>query len=175
NEQPGLSHFPGQSAQLPPNIHVHLTLDRKTLTTAYPELTITGGKGSHITFTYSEALYDDKKHKGDRDSAEYSDSNGVKHARRALGLADSFLPDGGQHRVFMPLWWRTWRYLDLDITTGSDPLKLESLKAYFTAYPFQERAKFESGQPDLDKIWEISWRTARLDAHETYMDTPYYE
>jgi hypothetical protein len=29
--------------------------------------------------------------------------------------------------------------------------------------------------PDLAKIWEISWRTARLDAHETYMDTPYYE
>ncbi|HEY2860093.1 MAG TPA: alpha-L-rhamnosidase C-terminal domain-containing protein, partial [Terracidiphilus sp.] len=27
----------------------------------------------------------------------------------------------------------------------------------------------------LDKIWEVSWRTARLDAHETYMDTPYYE
>ena len=75
----------------------------------------------------------------------------------------------------MPLWWRTWRYLDLDITTGSEPLTLESLKAYFTAYPFEERATFESADPDLAKIWEISWRTARLDAHETYMDTPYYE
>ena len=32
-----------------------------------------------------------------------------------------------------------------------------------------------SADPDLAKIWEISWRTARLDAHETYMDTPYYE
>ena len=37
---------------------------------------------------------------------------------RALGLTDSFLPDGGAHRTFEPLWWRTWRYLDLDITTG---------------------------------------------------------
>jgi hypothetical protein len=93
----------------------------------------------------------------------------------ALGLTDSFLPDGGNHRTFTPLWWRTWRYLDIDITTGSEPLTLESLKAYFTAYPFQERAKFESGDPDLAKIWQTSWRTARLDAHETYMDTPYYE
>ncbi len=75
----------------------------------------------------------------------------------------------------MPLWWRTWRYLDLDITTGSDPLTLESLKAHFTAYPFEERANFQSGDPDLDKIWQTSWRTARVDAHETYMDTPYYE
>jgi len=160
---------------VPANHHVHVVLDRKALTTAYPELTVSGGKGAHIVLTYSEALYDDKQHKGDRDAVEYTDEHGTKRPRTARGLADSFLPDGGQHHVFMPLWWRTWRYLDLDVTTASEPLTLEGLKAYFTAYPFQERAKFNSGQPDLDKIWEISWRTARLDAHETYMDTPYYE
>ncbi|WP_109484546.1 alpha-L-rhamnosidase C-terminal domain-containing protein [Occallatibacter savannae] len=174
-EQPGVPQFPGQSAQLPANGHFNITIDRKTLTTAYPELIVSGGKGAHIVLTYSEALYDDKRHKGDRDAADYTDSSGVRHPRKALGLTDSFLPDGGQHRTFMPLWWRTWRYLDLDITTGSEPLTLDSLKAYFTAYPFEERAKFDSGQADLDKIWEVSWRTARLDAHETYMDTPYYE
>ncbi|HET6205527.1 MAG TPA: alpha-L-rhamnosidase C-terminal domain-containing protein [Terracidiphilus sp.] len=151
---------------VPPFSHVHLLLDRKSLTTAYPELVVSGGKGSHIILTYSEALYDKEQHKGDRDEIAN---------RTALGLTDSFLPDGGQHRTFMPLWWRTWRYLDLDITTGSEPLTLESLKAYFTAYPFEERAKFESGNADLDKIWQTSWRTARVDAHETYMDTPYYE
>jgi len=167
--------FPNKSIGVNRNSHIRLTLDRKSLTTAYPELIVSGGKGSHIVLTYSEALYDDKKQKGDRDAIAYTDANGMQHPRIALGLTDSFLPDGGPHRVFMPLWWRTWRYLDLDITTGSDPLTLDSLKAYFTAYPFEERAKFESGQPDLDKIWEISWRTARLDAHETYMDTPYYE
>jgi hypothetical protein len=93
----------------------------------------------------------------------------------ALGLTDSVLPDGGLHRSFTPLWWRTWRYLDLDIQTADEPLTLESLTANFTAYPFQEHATFKSADTDLDKIWEISWRTARLDAHETYMDTPYYE
>jgi alpha-L-rhamnosidase len=175
NEQPGLSHFPEQDAGLPPGVHVHITLDRKTLTTAYPELIVSGGKGAHIVLTYSEALYDGNEHKGDRDATDYTDSDRTKHPRKALGLTDSFLPDGGPHRVFAPLWWRTWRYLDLDITTGSEPLTLESLKASFTAYPFEERAKFDSADPDLAKIWEISWRTARDDAHETYMDTPYYE
>jgi alpha-L-rhamnosidase len=153
----------------------HIIVDRKDLTTAYPQLTVSGGKGSRIVLTYSEALYDDKKQKGDRDAHYFTDASGTEHPRMALGLTDTFLPDGGQHRVFMPLWWRTWRYLDLDITTGSEPLTLESLKAYFTAYPFQELATFQSADPDLAKIWEISWRTARDDAHETYMDTPYYE
>ena len=170
-----MASFPTTHPTVPPSTHAHLVLDRESLTTAYPELTVSGGKSSRIVLTYSEALYDDKTQKGDRDALDYTDANGTKHPRRALGLTDTFLPDGGQHRVFMPLWWRTWRYLDLDVTTGSEPLTLESLKAWFTAYPFRERATFQSADPDLAKIWEISWRTARDDAHETYMDTPYYE
>ncbi|HKF50554.1 MAG TPA: alpha-L-rhamnosidase C-terminal domain-containing protein [Terracidiphilus sp.] len=155
-----------ESFKLPQKSIIHIMLDRKTLTTAYPQLTVSGGKGASIRLTYSEALYDKDQHKGDRDAVK---------GRVALGLSDLFRPDGGEHRTFEPLWWRTWRYLDLDITTGDQPLTLESLKAEFTAYPFDERAKFETGDADLDKIWEISWRTARLDSHETYMDTPYYE
>ena len=161
-----LNDFPNRSAEIPAHSNAHVLLDRKTLTTGYPQLTVSGGKGSKIVLTYSEALYDKDLHKGDRD--EVAD-------RKALGLTDSFLPDGGKDRTFEPLWWRTWRYLDLDITTGDEPLTLESLKAEFTAYPFEEKATFTSSDPDLSKIWDISWRTARLDAHETYMDTPYWE
>jgi hypothetical protein len=158
--------FPDSARSVVPNSHLHLILDRKTLTTAYPLLTVSGGKGARIKLTYAEALYDKDMHKGDRD--EVGD-------RKAIGISDSVLPDGGAHRTFEPLWWRTWRYLDLDIQTAAEPLTLESLTASFTAYPFEERASFQSGDAHLDKIWEVSWRTARLDAHETYMDTPYYE
>ena len=158
--------FPEGAATLPAHSHVHVLLDRGTLTTAYPKLTVSGGKGSAIRLTYAEALYDGKHKKGDRDEVGN---------RQALGLSDSFLPDGGPHRSFEPLWWRTWRYLDLDIETAADPLTIESLTANFTAYPFAARATFRSDDEDLQRIWEISWRTARLDAHETYMDTPYWE
>jgi hypothetical protein len=158
--------FPSSPTTVPATTHIHILLDRKTLTTAYPQLTVSGGKGSKISLTYAEALYDKDLHKGDRDEV----SN-----RKALGLVDSFLPDGGERRRFEPLWWRTWRYLDLDVTTASEPLTLESLTAQFTAYPFEERATLTAPDSDLAKIWEISWRTARDDAHETYMDTPYYE
>jgi alpha-L-rhamnosidase len=173
-EQPGLTNFPKASALLPPGVHVQILLDRQTLTTAYPQLIVSGGKGASIKLTYAEALYDKDHHKADRDAVA---------GRTASGLSDVFLPDGGQHRTFEPLWWRTWRYLAIDITTGDEPITLESLKANFTAYPFEERARFEATSPasdpalsaDLAKIWDISWRTARLDSHETYMDTPYWE
>ncbi|MBV8895605.1 MAG: hypothetical protein JO051_03765 [Acidobacteriaceae bacterium] len=161
-----LNPFPAQPVKIPANAHVHLLLDRKTLITAYPELTVSGGRGSQVRLTYAEALYDKKLHKGDRDEVG---------TREALGIQDLFLPDGSSHRSFQPLWWRTWRYLDMEVQTASEPVTLESLRAHFTAFPFEERASFHSNDADLDRIWDISWRTARMDAHETYMDTPYYE
>lgn len=172
---PSTPEFPDAHVTVAARQHVHILLDRKVLTTAYPALTVSGGAGARIQLTYAEALYDSQLHKGDRDAIDFTDAHGVKHPREALGLTDLFLPDGGAHRTFEPLWWRTWRYLDLDITTGGQPLTLESLTAHFTAYPFEERARLNTPEPDLAKIWEISWRTARLDAHETYMDTPYWE
>jgi hypothetical protein len=163
---PEWRNFPASQVTVPAGSHIHLLLDRKTLTTSYPILTVSGGKGSQIRLTYAEALYDKDMQKGDRNSVG---------DRVARGISDVLIPDGGAHRVFESLWWRTWRYLDLDIETGDAPLQLDSLDARFTAYPFKERATFQSGDEELSKIWEISWRTARLDAHETYMDTPYYE
>lgn len=173
--EPGIKSFPAHRVTVPANVHIHILLDRKTLTTAYPILTVSGGKGSQIWLTYSEALYDNLDHKGDRNALYYTDAQGMRRPRHALGLRDEFLPDGGAKRVFEPLWWRTWRYLDLDIRTGTEPLTLDSLTAAFSAYPFKERATFQSPDPELAQIWQISWRTAHLDAHETYMDTPYYE
>lgn len=145
---------------------LHLMLDRGELTTAYPELKFSGGKGAHLTLTYAEALYDAKQHKGNRN--EVAD-------RVAIGIHDEIYPDGGEGRLFQPLWWRTWRYLDIAIETGDEPLNLDGLTAHFSAYPFKQLASFTSSDPELDRIFQIGWHTAELDAHETYMDTPYYE
>jgi alpha-L-rhamnosidase len=150
---------------VPPNTRATLLLDQTYLTTAYPELLTRGGKGAEITLTYAEALFKDHQ-KGNRNEAE---------GKEILGIFDRFLPDGGEHRLFRPLWWRTFRYLQVDVETRSDPVVLEDLRAAFTAYPFTMRARFESNDPELRKMWDVGWRTARLCAHETYMDCPYYE
>jgi alpha-L-rhamnosidase len=163
---PGADGFPGQAATIPAHTKEHILLDRSELTTAYPRLTFSGGKGSHVVFTYAEALYDDKLQKGNR--------NEVGN-RKALGLMDEIYPDGGDKRVFETLWWRTWRYLDISVETGDEPLVLDKLEANYTAFPFKTKATFTASDADLEKIWKIGWHTAELDAHETYMDTPYYE
>ncbi|PYT95050.1 MAG: alpha-L-rhamnosidase, partial [Acidobacteria bacterium] len=160
------ANFPGAGFEIPAHASVSLLLDQSHLTTAYPELTLSGGAKSKIRLTYAEALVDSQGVKGNRNEIS---------GKHILGIFDEFLPDGSENRPFMPLAWRTWRYLQLDVNTADQPLRIENLRSWFTAFPFEERARFQSDDSSLGQIWQIGWRTARLDAHDTYMDTPYYE
>ncbi len=157
--------FPGHPLTVPANTHAKILLRREAMTSGYPELTVSGGSGATIKLTYTEALYDADLKKADRD---------LVGDRQALGIFDTFIADGAR-RSFMPLWWRTWRYAELNIQTGTTPLTLESLRVHETSYPFQKIAHFTSSDPQLNKIWQVGWRTALIDAHETYMDSAYWE
>ncbi len=160
------SSFPDNAFTVPAHTRATVLIDNSHLTTAYPELTVTDGRGATVRLTYAEALIDEKGEKGNRNEIA------GKHVQ---GIFDEFVPDGAANRIFMPLGWKTWRYLQLDIETSDQALRIEKLRTWFTAYPFEERGHFESDDVSLKPIWEIGWRTARLDAHDTYMDTPYYE
>jgi hypothetical protein len=146
---------------------VSILLDQTFLTTAYPKLITSGGEGATVKIGYAEALVDDEGRKGNRNETR------GKHLKSAFW--DVFKPDGGRERKFSPLWFRTYRYMRLDIETRENPLTIHDLYGYFTAYPFKERASFKSDDPLLKRIWDTGWRTARLCAGETYYDSPYYE
>ena len=162
----GARAFPAQAVTVPAHRSVRILVDRRTMVSGYPELTVSGGKGATVRLTYTEALYDAQQHRGDR--GEVGD-------RSVLGQWDEFRPDGGQGRTFGPLSFRTWRFLEVRVEAADEPLRLDGLRVYFSAYPFTERASFRSDDPVLGQLWEICWRGARLGAHDTYMDTPYWE
>ncbi|HET9865229.1 MAG TPA: alpha-L-rhamnosidase C-terminal domain-containing protein [Steroidobacteraceae bacterium] len=157
--------FPRRPLTIPANSHIKLLLQRQAMVSAYPELEVSGGAGATIRMTWSEALYDADRKKGDRD---------LVGDRRILGLTDTFLPDGPLRR-FAPLWWRTFRYAEIDVTTAAEPLTLRALRLHETGYPFDTVARFQSSDPALDDIWSIGWRTLQVDAHETFMDSSFWE
>lgn len=153
--------------RIPANSSAAILLDQEYLTTGYPELTITGGKGATVSIGYAESLYlPDGRGKGNRNEVEN---------KRFIGYEDVFVSDGGAARTYRPLWWRTWRYLKLQISTKDEPLTIDGIRSDYTGYPFIRKARFEGGPEDLQRILDVGWRTARLDAHESYMDCPYYE
>ena len=153
---------------IPAGTFARVLIDQGHLTTAFPELEVSGGRDAAISIAYTEALFQSlrpRRTKGNRNEVDGKDF---------LGYADHLTADG-QRRVYRPLFWRTFRYVQLTIQTGDAPLTIEDLRSVYTGYPFEAKAKFDSGNPLHQKILDIGWRTARLCAHETYMDCPYYE
>ncbi|HWC97459.1 MAG TPA: alpha-L-rhamnosidase C-terminal domain-containing protein [Candidatus Sulfopaludibacter sp.] len=161
-----------ESLHIPANTHATLLLDQNWLTTAYPELTVSGGQGAVVRMRYAESLF--LPPAGPRRVMEKGNRDEVA-GKTFLGNRDEFIADGGAARRFQPLWWRTYRYLELDIQTKESPLTVDDLKATYVGFPFERRATFDGGSPEIDRILQVGWHTARLCAHETYMDCPYYE
>ncbi|NOY48962.1 MAG: alpha-L-rhamnosidase [Chlorobi bacterium] len=152
---------------IPANRKVKILFDQTFLTTAYPDMVVSGGKGSTIEISYAEALVGKNGLKGNR--------NQTQGKTMLSFFSDKFQPDGKGNRHFQPLWFRTYRYLELTIETKDEPITIEDMYGHFIAYPFEEKAYFKSSNPELQSIWDIGWRTARLCAGETYFDCPYYE
>ena len=151
---------------VPARSEVRVLIDRTTLTNAYPTLVVTGGRDARVRVTYAEALFDADRRKGDRNQLAGKD---------IVGVTDEFIADGGRSRRFEPLWFRTWRFLELHVTTADEPLTIDRVEARFTGFPLELRARFDAGDQALQRIWDISWRTVQLAAHETYVDAPYWE
>ena len=93
---------------IPSKTKASVLFDKGNLTTGYPELLTTKGRGSQIKMTSSESLLDAKGKKGNRNEID---------GKSIAGYSDYFLPDGGDNRMFRPLWFRTWCYLQIEIET----------------------------------------------------------
>lgn len=104
--------FPGATVTIPTRQEATILVDAGRLTTAYPELTFSNGGGAEIKLTYAEALYDLQGRKGNRNEIENM---------HIMGIFDKISVSGRSQRTFIPLDWRTWRYLQIDVKTGNEP------------------------------------------------------
>jgi hypothetical protein len=155
----------GQSITIPARTSAKLLLDQQQLTVAYPEWTVDGGAGAAIRAVYAEAVFTDINKIGHRDSVGTLEPKGVY---------DVFFASG-KRTTFSTLAPRTFRYVQIEITTEETPLTIEKMGSWFVGYPFERHGRFSSSDPTHEKIYQIGWHTARLCAFETYMDCPYWE
>jgi alpha-L-rhamnosidase len=155
-----------RSLVVPANTRTSLLLDQSHLTNAYFRMETSKGSGSEVSVTYAEALKDENGIKGHRDEIE---------GKSISGVLDRFHIGGGKNRKYQTLWFRTYRYVELNIETGDEALEIHNVGGLYTAYPYKLNANFDSDLPWLEDMWAINWRVLRLCAWETYFDTPYYE
>ncbi|WP_282122071.1 alpha-L-rhamnosidase-related protein [Algibacter mikhailovii] len=157
--------------KIPANSSAVILLDQGHLTNAYPQIKYSKGANSHIKITYAESLFIPKDGKPTFNKGNRNDVEG----KVMWGNYDVIEIDGGDDRLFEPLWWRSFRYVELEITTGEEPLILEGFNSEFTGYPFELKSSFESEDSRMSDIFNVAWRTQRLCAGELFFDCPYYE
>ena len=155
---------------VPANTTVSMLLDQSFLTNAYPTLQFSKGRGAGISLSYAESLFDNINKYG----MQKSNRNDIE-GKDFSGRTDSIISNGKTGQSYTPLNFRTYRYIRLIVKTADDPLTIDDLYGTFTGYPFKQTAVFNTDNTELKKILDIGWRTARLNAVETYTDCPYYE
>lgn len=178
--------FPAQASTItiPANTKASLLLDQGHLTNAFLTMNFSNGRDATISLKYAEALFIPAKselygtttggYMGSDAIAGKGNRDEVK-GKIFLGRKDSLISDGTLHQEYTTLYWRTYRYILLNVETKDDPLLIDDIYGTFIGYPFQMNASFETDRTEFQKILDIGWRTARLCAIETYMDCPYYE
>jgi alpha-L-rhamnosidase len=163
------------SLTIPPTTNVKLILDQTYLTDAYPTLVFDGGTGAVISVKYAEAMYSETS-KDASSPAHYDKGNRNDiSGKEFIGLEDRIISDGGSNRSFTPLWWRAYRYIQVEVHTQNEPLTIKDIFGTYTGYPFNLKARFESSDTSLEEILNVGWHTVRLCSFETFMDCPYYE
>jgi alpha-L-rhamnosidase len=155
---------------IPANTTVILLLDQAYLTNAYLTLNFSKGKNAGISIRYAESMVAEFTAYGAR-KGNRNDVDGKIFS----GRKDSLVSDGSDGQSYTNLNFRTFRYLQLLVQTQNDPLIIDDIYGTFTGYPFQQPSEFITNDAGIKKILEIGWRTARLNAWETYTDCPYYE
>lgn len=153
---------------IPPNATRRVLVDLENYYCAYPEVVLSGGKGATVRMFWAESLFEDvgKNIKGNRNEV---------HGKQFVGVGDTFESDGGVRRRFGTLWWELGRYIEIVVTTRSEPLTIESLQLLETRYPVEWQGKFTCSDRRMEEIIPICLRTLEVCSHETFTDGPYYE
>lgn len=153
--------------QIEANKKVSLLIDQSYETIGYPEMLLSGGKGARVQVMYAENLiYKNKSEKLDRSNIEN---------KYLVGIKDTYYPDGSSNRLYRPLYLRAFRFVQLDIETGAEPLTINNFYNILCTAPIELKGKFETDNADLNALMPMGWRTASICAQDMLMSDAAYE
>lgn len=162
---------------IPPHTKVSAEISAGVERTAYLRLVMEQGQDARISILQSEA-YVLGGERGDLKVPVKGDREDYRNGFLA-GFSDHYIcagfGTGEEPEIYEPFWFRTFRFVRLEIETDEEPLTLRVFDYTETGYPLEIKTNAEASDERFAKIWEISERTLRCCMHETYEDCPFYE
>ncbi|MGS2776389.1 alpha-L-rhamnosidase-related protein [Robertmurraya sp. GLU-23] len=171
--------FGKRSITIPANSHEIIEINAGELTTGYLQLAMSGGEGTKIKILTSESYgYPNEDVKSFMTLPKKKDRMDCQGGT-LFGFTDEYIVGGfGDEEKFEeyePFWFRTFRFIQLEIQTSNQALTIGKFDYRETGYPLEVRTKARTSDDTLLNIWAISERTLRRCMHETYEDCPFYE
>ncbi len=139
-------------------------LDAGEIKTAFMKWHFSGGRGAKVGFTYAERFTN-----AEREIARDDYQNGVLE-----GMQDELILDGTE-LVYEPFWYRTFRFVRVEIETKEEEAYFGNPCFMETGYPIDIKSHVKSSEKWVEDVWKICVRTLERCMNETYMDCPYYE
>lgn len=169
----------GRALVIPPRTAVRYLWNLGQYYCAYPEMRVSGGKGTVMRWGWSEALYEGdcfdwhtvvtgkvRKGLGDRNAFV---------GKYFYGIADLFRPSGNGESFYSAPWWHCGKFCLIEIKTGDEPLTIESVGLTETRYPFDPETYFHCSDDSLDAVQSVCLRGLQMCMHDMHFDCPYYE
>lgn len=166
----------GEPIDIPPHAEVSVDLDAGFLMTAFLSIAVEAGHGAELQLTAAECYEQHPvampwlRRKADRTDHVTGDLYGDPDHYLVAGTGTPATPEN-----FAPYWFRTFRYVRLNITTAGTPLRLRALDLTRTHYPLEITGSFSSSSASQRRLWDVSVRTLLNCMHETFEDCPFYE
>ena len=168
---------------IPANSHEIVEINAGEEMTGFLSLRMAGGTGAIIKLLASEGYVEKSEDENSKDAFRSPQKGNRCDCEQGVldGYTDTYKVCGyGQEspldpEVYEPFWFRTFRFIQLDVKTGEDPLVITGFDYLETGYPLQVKTRVETSDETLEPVWDISLRTLRRCMHETYMDCPFYE
>lgn len=149
-----------------------LLWDFEAYVCAYARLSTLGGAGATVRIDWAESL-----HEVDRSGVSAKTPKGRRDAiagKVFSGFGDTYRANGDR-LAFPAFWWRSGRYLRVQVRTGGSALTITSLAVVSTGYPFGDATGFRCDDSELEQLGARSEVTLRACGHEVWVDCPYYE
>lgn len=163
--------------QIAPNSHESVEIDAGELTCGFLSLRMLGGSGATVHLITSEGYVDELPStpgefpkKGDRTAWENRQLYGFTDTLHIKSRGTEAVPE-----CYEPFWFRTFRFVKLEIWTENSPLTFTGFDYLETGYPLEEISRVTTSDETLSSIWDISLRSLRRCMHETYVDCPFFE
>ncbi|MCM1388281.1 MAG: hypothetical protein NC231_13215 [Bacillus sp. (in: Bacteria)] len=167
----------GDALRIAPHNHEIVEIDAGEMMCGFLSLCVIGGRGSVIHIMSSEGYVKELPSspggfavKGNRTDWE----NGYLH-----GFTDTYTVAGNgteeKPETYEPFWFRTFRFVQLEIQTADAELVIAGFDYLETGYPLEVHTQVHTSDKSLEAIWDISLRSLKRCMQETYTDCPFYE